>query len=137
MTLALVVLRISTGTCGPSGLAAMGALHGSPPEPPVLDGAPVVGPVCGEVVEIDSVGSASNVGLGRGVGLGSGVGGTGVAVGTAAWVIATMVLAAATAEAWMSAGSAVGVAGAHALSSSASSIVTNRTGFICNSPFLP
>jgi hypothetical protein len=53
----------------------------------------------------------SQVGLGNGVGLGAGVS---VGVGIAACVMAIMVLAAATAEAWIIAGSAVGVAGAHA-----------------------
>ena len=45
------------------------------------------------------VGSASKVGLGSGVGLGKGVGGIGVSVGMAACVKATIVFAAATAEA--------------------------------------
>jgi len=51
--------------------------------------------------ELSRVGSANGVGLGSSVGLGSGEGGISVAVGMAAWVNATMVFAAATAEAWI------------------------------------
>jgi hypothetical protein len=65
-----------------------------------------------------------DVACGRGVldggrvGLGVSVGGTGVAVGTAAWVSATMVSAAASAVCCMSTGFAVGVPwGAQALAS--------------------
>jgi len=59
---------------------------------------------------VSNVGRAKRVGLGRGVGLGISVGGTSVAAGMAAWVIATIVLAAATAEACICAGSTAGVA---------------------------
>lgn len=98
---ALVEFTMRTLTFVPAGLAANGPWHGSPlvfpllpdPELPLVEGAPV-----GDAM-IDSVGKASKVGLGSGVGLGKGVGGIGVAVGTAACVRATIVLAAATADA--------------------------------------
>ncbi len=77
------------------------------------------------------VGSAATVGLGSGVGLGTGVGGTGVSVGIACCVRAIIVLAAATAEAWICAGSIVGAAGAHAaLSTRAALAAPNRSDFI-------
>ena len=77
----------------------------------------------------DNVGSSatSTVGLGSGVGLGGGVGGTAVALGTDCCVMATIVLAAATADAWIAAGSTVGVAGAQpapAIIASAAIVVT-------------
>ena len=84
---------------------------------------------------IGSVGSATSVGLGSAVGLGSGVGGMGVGVGTAACVSATIVLAAATAEAWICAGSAVGAAGAQAaVTSRAIPAMAIRSSLIDDSP---
>ena len=56
-----------------------------------------------------SVGEGSGVSVGNAVGLGVSVGGTGVAVGMACCVWATMVKAAASAVCWMSNGLTVGV----------------------------
>lgn len=58
------------------------------------------------------VGNASGVSVGGGVSVGVSVGGTGVAVGIAAWVCATMVKAAAIAVFCTSTGLTVGTAGA-------------------------
>jgi hypothetical protein len=82
----------------------------------------------------DDVGRAKRerVGLGRKVGLGCGVGGIGVSVGMAACVMATIALAAATAEACIIAGSTVGVAGAHAaLDNIMSAAIADIKIFIC------
>ena len=60
-----------------------------------------------------------------------------MAVGIAACVMAIMVLAAATAEAWISAGSAVGAAGAHAaLSKIRAAAQSIDILFTWKSPFL-
>jgi hypothetical protein len=106
----------------------MGALHGSLDE--VGAAAATVG-----TAPTGSVGSDKSVGLGSGDGLGSGVGGTSVAVGIAACVSATIVLAAATAEAWICAGSAVGTAGAQAaLMATISAARTSIVFLISQSP---
>ncbi len=76
------------------------------------------------------VGCTGSVGSGMGVGLGSGVGGIGVLVGMAALVMAIMVLAAATADAWICAGSILGAAGAQAPRPMAVSTRTYKTRFI-------
>jgi hypothetical protein len=82
-------------------------------------GSTVDAPATGAVVDVTaSVGSCAGVLVGGGVLVGASVGGRGVAVGTAAWVCATMVNAAATAVFWTSTGFTVGAAGApHALMS--------------------
>jgi len=92
--------------------------------------APLQLPVLAVVGEARRVGGAASVGKGSGVGLGIGVGGTGVLVGTAAMVMAIIVLAAATAEAWICAGSTVGEAGAQALKRMAARTVASKTRLI-------
>jgi hypothetical protein len=88
-------------------------LQGSPPE--LL----VVGAVVGARV-ISRVGRGNGVFVAAGVRVGASVGGRDVAVGIAAWVCATIVIAAATAVFCTSTGFAVGAAGApHALMSAA------------------
>ncbi len=110
----------------------------------LISGPPLfaIGPLQGSLVPLelvamvgdawaDKVGKGMGVGEGSRVGLGTSVDGIGVAVGIAAIVIATMVLAAAIAEAWIRAGSMVGVAcGPQALSKRASVATTNRIRFI-------
>jgi hypothetical protein len=76
----------------------------------------------------------AGVKVGKGVGLGTGVGGSGVLVGIAACVAATMVHAAATEVPWISADDMVGVGcGPHAVTKTASG---NRMGNIFFSIFL-
>ena len=126
----------TTFIVGPSGLGGKTALQGSPVlfVDPELVGAASVGT---DMVGFITVGKPESVGKGAGVGLGSGVGlGCGVSVGTgvggtAACVNATIVLAAATAEACIWAGSAVGVALApHALRRKASMAAMKKMRFI-------
>lgn len=80
-----------------------------------------------------------NVGRGKGVGLGSGVGlgaAVAVAVGIAACVMPIMVDAAATAEAWTSAGSVVGAAwGPQPARKSADTHAMKRKDFTGYTPF--
>jgi hypothetical protein len=72
---------------------------------------------------ISRVGSGNGVKVGSGVGLGVSVGGTGVFVGMASWVIATIVHAAASAVPCTSCGDSVGVpCGPQAVRTTASSI---------------
>src|SRR5688572_18716341 len=88
-------------------------LQGSPPPLPLV-GAVVgasVAPRVGTSV-VSSVGNGKGVFVARGVCVGASVGGRGVFVGTAAWVCATTVKAAATAVFCTSTGFAVGAAGA-------------------------
>src|SRR5512138_3824514 len=99
-TCPLVLLRISTGADGPDAPASSRCLQSADEEAAVGD-AKAPSPV-----------STAGVMLGSGVALGSGVGGTAVFVGIAACVAATIVLAAATAEACTCSASMVGAAGA-------------------------
>ena len=95
------------------------ALIGPPHSPPALEDVTVVGEG-----KTGFVGKSGIVGVGCGVSVAATVGGMGVAVGIAAWVIASMVLAAATAEACTSAGSTVGTAFAlHALKSNTKTVI--------------
>ena len=117
----LVVIGLALG---PAGLPAIGPLHASAALVAAGGGAKVG-------TSNDSVGSSIAVGLGSGVGLGRAVGGSTVGLGTACCVIATIVLAAATADAWIAAGSTVGVAGAQALpATSANAAIANRGRFM-------
>ena len=101
-------------------LLTIGPLH-SPP--------PVVTTV-GEA-STGEVGRGGIVGEASGVSVGVSVGGMGVSVGMAAWVSATIVLAAATAEACTWEGSMVGAAfGAHALIRNARIVPMIRKGFM-------
>src|SRR5689334_8386014 len=118
-----VSFLISNVVLGPDSFTSNGALH-VPAELLEPDGNVGANPE-------DRVGSGMGVGLGKGVSEGSGVGGTAVAVGMAAWVRATMVLAAATAEACTCAGSIVGAAwGPQAASRTASTMAMNVIRFI-------
>jgi len=76
-----------------------------------------------------SVGEGTSVSVGNGVGSGVLVGGTGVLVGIAAWVSATMVNAAETAVACISSALIVGSAGVlpHALDTSATTKINGIT----------
>ncbi len=79
-----------------------------------------------------NVGNGNGVGLGWEVAVGTGDGGTGVSDGIAAWVCATMVLAAAMAEACTWAGSGGGgVAGAQAANKTVIITTKNAKRFIC------
>ena len=102
-------------------LALIVPLHSPPP--------PVDTTTVGEA-KIGAVGTGGIVGVGCGVSVDASVGGTGVSVGIAAWVMATIVLAAATAEACTCAGSMVGTAFApHALNSSTKTATTVNIDF--------
>lgn len=80
--------------------------------------------------KIGAVGTGGMVGVGCGVSVSATVGGTGVCVGIAACVMATIVFAAATAEACTSAGSTVGTAFApHALNSGTKTATTVNIDF--------
>jgi len=132
-----VALTMRKGTRIPPGLAERGDWQVSTPLVASAGAAtPIVGTTPRSAVGDSrklNVGSASRVGLGSSVGLGRGVGGRGVSVGLAACVKATIVFAAAMAEAWIMAGSCVGVAAApQALSSKASiTVKNNKVRFIC------
>jgi len=108
-------------------LGLIGPLH-SPAGLPDEAGGAVVGEG-----RIGTVAIGAMVGVGCGVSVGASVGGTGVSVGMASWVMASMVFAAAIAEACMSAGSTVGVAFVpHALDSNTRMVaeVNNNLDFM-------
>ena len=102
-------------------LTIIGPLHSPPPLEDVI--------TVGEG-KTGFVGKTGIVGVGCGVSVAATVGGTGVSVGMAAWVSASMVLAAATAEACTSDGSTVGTAFAlHALKSNIKTVIMVNIGF--------
>ena len=90
--------------------------------------------IVGTAIAGTSVGSVASVGLGSAVGLGTEVG---TSVGIAACVRATIVLAAATAEACTRDGSTAGAAGApQALSKKTRTVTIREDRFKVRSPFL-
>jgi len=106
-------------------------LIGPPHSPPLLEEVTAVGEGKTGGFKTGFVGKGGIVGVGCGVPVGAVVvGGMGVSAGMAAWVIANMVLAAATAEACTDAGSTVGVAFTpHALN------INTRTAIVVNKDF--